>query len=311
MVPALIAAGGGRWRTPHSDFDASLAFMDDDPEAGAFRVLWLGQPAVLPLAGWQLGEGVAYATSDNGPPDVTDLWVGSAPDSTQLIAESVALAANGQTDRLGHLLGPMGIRYVVVPDRLAPAIDDTPLLPAPAALTTALAAQLDLRQVEVDDALDVYENTAWVPVRSLQPPTPDGDEAAPVAPQPVLVDQTGVVTFAGDLPSGTVVVADAANDRWALEVNGNEVARDTAYGWANSYTVTDPGAASLSFDTPLTRTLAVIGQAVVWALAILLLLRWKTSGRWRRRVRAATPVSAPTDEALLTSAELETTGAPT
>jgi hypothetical protein len=126
-----------------------------------------------------------------------------------------------------------------------------------------------------------------------------------------LVEPTGGATFAGELVPGAVGVADAANDRWALEVNGNEVARETAYGWANSYTVTDPGAASLSFDTPVTRTLAVVGQAVLWALAILLLLRWKTSGRWRRRVRVAAPVSAPTDEALLRSAELETTGAPT
>ncbi len=309
MVPALIAAGGGRWRTPHSDFSASLGFMGQDPEAGAFRVLWLGQPSVLPLAGWQLGEGVAYATSDNGPPDVTDLWAGSAPDSTQLIAESVTLAANGETDRLGHLLGPMGIRYVVVPDRLAPAIDDTPLMPAPAALTIALESQLDLRHVEVDEALAVYENTAWTPVRSTLPATtPDG---APGSPQPVLVDQTGVDSFAGELAAGTVVVADAATDRWVLEVNDAEVPRDTAYGWANSYAVADPGAGSLSFDTPLARTLAIVGQAIVWLLAIVLLLRWKTSMRWPRSARATVPASAAPDTGLVASAELETSGAPT
>ena len=313
MVPALIAAGGGRWRTPHSDFAASLGFMDQDPQAGAFRVLWLGQPSVLPLAGWQLGEGVAYATSDNGPADVTDLWAGSAPDSTQLIAESVSLAANGQTDRLGHLLGPMGIRYVVVPDRLAPAIDDTPLVPAPAALTIALASQLDLRHVEVDEALQVYENTAWVPVRSLQPTTSaDAAEgAAPVAPQPVLLDETGVVTFTGSLAAGTVVVADAATDRWTLRVNGSDVPRETVYGWASSYAVADPGAGSLSFDTPLARTLAIAGQAVVWLLAIVLLLRWKTSRRWRRGARAAVPTSAAPDTGSVATAELETSGAPT
>jgi hypothetical protein len=308
MVPALIAASGGRWRAPHSDFAASLAFMDQDPQAGAFRVLWLGQPSVLPLSAWQLGEGVGYATSDDGPPDVTDLWAGSAPDSTQLIAENVTLAANGQTDRLGHLLGPMGIRYVVVPERLAPAIDDTPLVPAPEALTVALASQLDLRQVEVDDALDVYENTAWTPVRSLQPlSSPDG---APVAPQPVLLEQPGVATFAGELAAGTVVVADAASDRWVLEVNDIEVPQETADEWANRYELNDPGAGTLSFDTPLARTLALVGQAVLWLLAIVLLLRWKTSMRWPRVRRASAPASTP-DPAMVTPAELETSGAPT
>jgi len=148
-----------------------------------------------------------------------------------------------------------------VPDRLAPAIDDTPLVPAPAALTVALASQLDLRHVEVDEALDVYENTAWTPVRSLQPPSPPdaAEEAPPVAPQPVLLDETGVATFTGELATGTVVVADAATDRWTLRVSDDEVPRQTAHGWANSYAVADPGAGSLSFDTPLARTLAVTG----------------------------------------------------
>ena len=61
VIPALIAAGGGRWRAPHSDFAASLSFMGNDPGAGAFRVLWMGQPSVLPLSGWEIADGVAYA----------------------------------------------------------------------------------------------------------------------------------------------------------------------------------------------------------------------------------------------------------
>ena len=129
--------------------------------------------------------------------------------------------------------------------------------------------------------------------RRHQPDAAEG--AAPVAPQPVLLDETGVVTFTGSLAAGTVVVADAATDRWTLRVNGSDVPRETVYGWASSYAVADPGAGSLSFDTPLARTLAIAGQAVVWLLAIVLLLRWKTSMRWPRGARAAVPTSAAPD----------------
>jgi hypothetical protein len=127
----------------------------------------------------------------------------------------------------------------------------------------------------------------------------------------VLLDETGVATFTGELAAGTVVVADAATDRWTLRVNDDEVPRETAYGWANSYAVADPGAGSLSFDTPLARTLAIMGQAAVWLLAIVLLLRWKTSIRWPRGARATVPASAAPDASSVASAELETSGAPT
>ena len=85
----------------------------------------------------------------------------------------------------------------------------------------------------------------------------------------------------------------------------------TAYGWANSYEVADPGAGSLSFDTPLVRYFAITGQAAVWLLVIVLLLRWKTSIRWPRSARATVSASAAPDTASAASAELETSGAPT
>ncbi|HMK10366.1 MAG TPA: glycosyltransferase [Acidimicrobiales bacterium] len=304
VIPALIGASGGRWRAPRSDFAASLAFMSDDPQAGAFRVLWLGQPSVLPLAGWQLGDGVAYATSDNGTPDVRYLWAGKAPESTQRLAEAVALAANGNTDRLGSLLGPMGVRYVVVPERIAPSLDDTPLVPAPAALTTALDSQLDLQQLDVDDALRVYENTSWIPVRSLS------QASGPT--RPALADQTGVFTFEGPLATGTLVAADTPNDRWKLTVGGSAVPRKYHDEVSSTYSIGTAGSGSLTFDTPWSRTAAVAAQGVVWLIAIVMLLRWRTANPWlpgRRRAVDRPPVPDDGIEPIEVAAELETSGA--
>ena len=72
-------------------------------------------------------------------------------------------AGDGRTDRLGRLLAPMAIRYVVVPVRSAPAASNGAELPVPDTLISSLGSQLDLRKVDIDDALYVYENTAWIP----------------------------------------------------------------------------------------------------------------------------------------------------
>ena len=50
----------------------------------------------------------------------------------------------------------------------APAAQSSgaPAYPPPSALLNTLAGQLDLREVDIDDALVVYENEAWVPARA-------------------------------------------------------------------------------------------------------------------------------------------------
>ena len=80
---------------------------------------------------------------------------------------ALTLALGHDTTRLGRVLAPMGVRYIAVPRRLAPA-DDTPrATPAQAdadraadALAGALAEQLDLQQVRLDPGLVLYRNTA-------------------------------------------------------------------------------------------------------------------------------------------------------
>ena len=70
-------------------------------------------------------------------PDLENLWVGSEDGPTGLLADAVDLARGGETARLGRLLSPMGIRYVVVPERLAPAPFSDEEVPVPAeSLTT-------------------------------------------------------------------------------------------------------------------------------------------------------------------------------
>jgi hypothetical protein len=49
--------------------------------------------------------------------------------------------------------------------------------------------------------------------------------------------------------------------------------RNSAFGWSSSFTATNGGVATLSFETPATRGVLLAGQVVLWILAVVYLLR--------------------------------------
>src|SRR5207253_4774173 len=101
-LPVLGGAANGKWKMPSTDLARSVAWMEPEAGEGAFRVLWLGDPAVLPLDSWRFQEGVGYATSRNGAPDATDLLPGPPSAATETIAEVLRIAQDGGTARLGR-----------------------------------------------------------------------------------------------------------------------------------------------------------------------------------------------------------------
>ena len=295
VLPAVAAASSGRWGLPDADFSRSLRNLDTkDAGAGPFRVLWLGDADLLPAAGWQLhapqvddlgpGALLAYATSENGMPDVSDVIAGSDQGATSQLRDVLQIAAAGGTSRLGALLAPMGVRYVVVPFGNAPRPFDTGPTITPDALLTVLDAQLDLSNVDVARGVAVYRNAAWGPTRAILPP----DAAYPsgtgrvgnrVVPglsgaPPALTDTQGYQSFSGpiDQPS-SVYLSEAASSLWKLEVDGRAVDRQEVLGWSNAFTVDAGGQAHLSFATPWWRPVALGLQALVWLVLGIYLFR--------------------------------------
>jgi len=170
--PVLGAMVDGRWGLPSVDHTTTLAFLqsDDVRAAGTFRVLWLGAPEVLPVAPFRLADDVAYGIDENGTMSLTERWASPQYGSTPIVADDLRLAGRGDTARLGKLLGPYGIRYLVVAERSAPVRSGEPVHPVPVGLTATLARQLDLRRLATDASVVLYENTAWKPVRAASHP---------------------------------------------------------------------------------------------------------------------------------------------
>ncbi len=279
LLPVVATALGGRWGLPRQDFAELLSWMPEQRAQGPFRVLWLGDPDALPLGAWRMGEGLSYATSRGGPPDSSVAWAGGSPGHAEGLADAVTAARARGTTRLGRLLAPAAVRYVVVPERAAPMQAETPLLPPPADLPATLDAQVDLKQLKTDGALRVYENAAWAPGRALLRPDQAQAGKAEGLASVAAVDLSGSpfalprersrTRFEGPVNEGDVVfLSEAASRRWELRVEGRTATRAEAFGWANAFSAPAGGTATLLYRTSPWRYAAVLLEAALW-LAVL------------------------------------------
>ncbi|HSS11784.1 MAG TPA: hypothetical protein VLL25_17990, partial [Acidimicrobiales bacterium] len=282
-LAVLGAAGGGRWHLPQRGVADPLAFLSGQHSEGSFRVLWVGDPRALPLGSWRLQDGVGYATSFDGAPDVTDLWAPRRAGATPRLASDLKLAQGRQTTNLGHLLAPMAVRYIVVPSRTGPTDAQSAPVPLPTGVLAALGQQVDLRTVPTDASLTVYENAAWAPARAILPPqaveasrsgSPEASQSAYLAgARPVLLNGR-FDHFTGPLPGGSeVLVSNTDSGHWRLSVGGQSATRRPAFGWAMAFAVPEQGGkASLRFNTPVGRILVIFFETALWLVALGLVI---------------------------------------
>ncbi len=303
-LPTVISALPGRWNLPTTDTAQTVGWMPAKAAAGSFRVLWLGDARSLNLGSWSAGGGLAYATSENGPPDATWLWNAADQGPARSLANAVDLARGGKTNRLGQLLAPSGVRYVAVVTAIAPFIpglQETQQYPLPADLDPALAQQLDLHPIVSQSGITVYENADWIPMRAELPAVPGKGatgpdtslpsplSSAPGTPivsglRPVLPGPAAASSYQGHLVPGTVLAALAPADRWALTApTGQVLSSSPSFGWAARYPVAGSGTGTLRFATNLWTPLGVAFQIVVWLAALGVLVTRRGVPGWRRR----------------------------
>jgi GT2 family glycosyltransferase len=282
-VAAVVASTDGWWNMPRDDFAGIVGFADDDVRATPARVLWVGDDELIPGGdGWPLGGDLAFtASTAQAVPGVADLWPATADGASARLGDALTLALDHDTTRLGRVLAPMGVRYIAIPRRLAPGDDTVRATHAQVeadraadALAGALAEQLDLQQVRIDPGLVLYRNTAALPLRAA---FPDGVTDDPSGAEAVLREDVGARSAQGTVPGdATVVQASTASDQWQLRVeDAGEVEHSTAYGWADSFAVTDGGAAHLAYRTPLGIRALVAAQAALWLSALAVALRMR------------------------------------
>jgi GT2 family glycosyltransferase len=294
-VPGAFAALDGAWRAPTFGLPELLRQLPTQ-EAGDYRVLFVGDPAVLPIESLPYRDGVAYALGDGPALTVSQWWRTGGSEADDVVRTALDAIAEGTTARAGRLLGPLAVRFVVVPmvDKLVST--DADPRPAPAGLLDALGDQLDLRRADSSDDLVVFENTQWMPVRSLLAAgaadvSAEAGEGALARADlsgsvPVFLGATSSATATSPIGAGTFHLAVPYDERWTLTVDGTEVAPRRAFGYSMAFDVSRAGTASLAYDTPGARRVLVAIQALLWAACVVLMFEHGGLQRWRQR-RAA------------------------
>jgi hypothetical protein len=293
-LPVLGRMTSGSWDAPDEGVTGVLTFFDSEQaEVGPFRVLWLGDSAVLPLGSWTLAEpegvddgDVSWALTSDGLPTVLDRWAGTPNGTTELAADALRTARTGETSRLGRLLAPMGVRYLVVlsSDRAAGA----PITPPPTGFLDAFAGQLDLAEIDIGQNIQVFRNDAWFPSRAALPSADaavadQGYFAAAATADldgtpPVLTEQPDHDRYEGPVEQGAQVwFASRSSPRWELDVDGRTATRADGFGWGNLFAVGEAGTGTLRYSTPTYRLLLSGAQAALWFAAAWVL--WRTRGR--------------------------------
>jgi hypothetical protein len=299
MLPVLGASFGGRWDLVPSGYAEATSWMSAHGAGGDFRVLWLGDPRVLPGNGWALSPGLAYTVSEDGLPDITGLWPGSSPGRAAAMATGIRLARDHSTVRLGRLLAPYAVRYVVVVDTLAPSIPglQTPISrPAPGDVVGALASQIDMRQVISQGGFDVFQDAAAVPLRAVRavsstsavPPSPasavTGTDRELAGWQPVLPGSPGQTFVKGRVPAGTVLAAVAPAAAWRLTGPHGAVEHSVkSFGYAPTFHVAKPGPVAMAFVGSWSHGLEIAAETAAWIAVAVALAgpRWWRDWWWR------------------------------
>ncbi|HIE68594.1 MAG TPA: hypothetical protein EYP97_11595, partial [Acidimicrobiia bacterium] len=185
VLPVLGGSIDGAWGTARDDLRAAVPFIYSGPvdggtiHGGVPRVLWLGDPSVLPAVGISLGDdhlgggypgdgrpsggpipdGLAMAVTD-GRPDLIDQWPMDRTEGLASIRTSVLDAMAGDTSRLGARLATWGVGWVVLVERSTPVPQPAREVAVPDLLAGAMSRQLDLERMEgINRAVTVYRST--------------------------------------------------------------------------------------------------------------------------------------------------------
>jgi GT2 family glycosyltransferase len=305
ILPGIAAVSSGRWRMPTLTLTSVLGQFPNNPPEGDYRILWIGDPRVMPVPAWTLQSGIGYAITDDGPLTQYEVWPGRPSNAEAEVGAVVKQLATESTLRGGRLLAPYAIRYIVVPiaDGAISTIDKP--LPLPNGLTDALDDQLDFA-TPLTRPLNflVYENTAWIPTRA-QFAEPDAEStrqagfgslarlelASAATAVAVGASDNASVTFAAG--PGTVTVATAVDPRWTLQIGRQTVAPRPAFGATTGYDIVSGGSATLRYRTAQSRAVALVAQLVIWLLLAVGVSRFDTASLGRRRHRGSTAPDTP------------------
>lgn len=306
--PAVAVAVDGGWNQPRVSLVAQIAeLLPEGATEGGYRVLYLGDPAIVPGADREVADGVAYNVVNGGSLEIADTW--SSPSATEQrgMDEAVDALARRTTIRVGRLVAPLGVRYFVVPivDRVRSEAEAPAAVPA--GLIDSLGEQLDLRAVYSPASMVVYENLQWIPTTSiLSPPAAssreEGGASSLIAAElggsrPVMSGFSAWTTTAQQIDGGVLNLGVPFDRRWQVTVDGRPTPAEGSFGSVMAFDLGSGGDVVLEYDAPWSRIGWVVLQAALWIALLLAVVQPRRLSR----------VVEPTDTVIVLEPEMTPT----
>ncbi|WP_117000746.1 glycosyltransferase [Desertimonas flava] len=296
LFPSLLSITDGSWYAPTTTMAQLVETqIAPDDELGDFRVLYLGDPRLLPgapidvePAAGGFGEGIGMLLTEPGLPGIADRWVAPHTDADDALRAALADIGGNVTQRGGRLLAPFGIRFIVVP--VYDGAVSTPEHPVdvPSGLLGALGAQLDLELRYSAPNFVLYENRSAYPAAALFTGAAAGSAVAQTPAELVRADLTsgtaalGTVlddrSGTGTLEAGVFQLAVPFDDNWTLTVNGENIAPRVGLGAMTAFDIPAAGPAELSYEQPGSRRTQLLLQGLLWVAALVVASRLRTPG---------------------------------
>ena len=288
ILPSLLGVVDGRWHQPNATVSQLFAQMPDNPTDGNYRVLFVGDNELLPISTNAVTNKVSYGVSDDGPVNIVSHWAPQRTAMNELADHALNALIDRQTVRVGRLMSPLAIRFIVVP------LGDQPSQSA-RLLVDSLSNQIDLRRLYFAKDLAIFENSAWLPIVSLLDEesavaSEKVDESALIVRElrsllPLFIDDQSVAnkTVSSAFDGGTVHLAVPFNKNWQLIVDDARLNPRVAFGASTAFDAPIKGVAKLSFRTSKLRDLYLVAQALVWLGLLMLAVNFS---RFRRQVRS-------------------------
>jgi len=288
LVPVLAAGVDGRWGQPTTTLAGQIEELLGDTASGDFRVLVVGDTRLVPAGQHAYGDGLSYSLIQNSRSTMLDQFTPISDGSDQLVKPLIDAIAQGSTDRVGRLMAPFGIRYIVVP--ILDRVQSTSASPLPVAsgLTQSLGVQLDLRSVYSPTSMIIFENMQWIPVTAMLSLTAEqGTNAGGVTAlvdndvsgsRAVLAGTTSWRSVTEEIPAGQLHIGTPFDSRWRLENATQSVIGMASFGSVMTFE-SSAGSGRLVYDNPVTRYLWVLVQMILWAIVLVALFQPRFFGR--------------------------------
>jgi len=278
VVPVVVGSLDGRWGLPEKGLDAALPIFDESGSRGSGRVIWLGDPSLLPAAGVIIQPGLAMAVTD-GPPNILDQSPLRVTDGLgfEELQEVVVKLMTGRLSRFGGEVADWGVENLVIVNRSAAAPYAANEKFPPAELVARLDRQLDLRRVGgLNRAVIVYRNTAVEPIHAVV-----RDRTGRATPVSVERLAWGRLEITSPV-AGTYRAKLGPSDWWKLSYDREIAPTSNGSGGLPVTRVKAGETFSLALDNGKTNTVYRKRQVVIFAM-LLVVTSWAYFGRVSRR----------------------------